>query len=260
MRRKIYRKDLHYNWEKRRAENCRPAYDALMKFYPFTLEDLEGEQWEDIPNYEGIYQISTFGRVKSFCGGVCKILKPQFVPKGYLRIELNLHGKAKKFFIHCLVARTFIPNPENKPQANHRDGVKLNCHVSNLEWATGAENQRHALQIGLRLFGEEHPDAKLTEKQVVYIRENPDGFSQYDLATRFGVAQPTIGKIQLGEAWRRAGGIIRKLKKQPPRIPDNIREEIRQLYSSDKKKFGASYLARRYGIDRTTVYKIVKEK
>ena len=93
------------------------------------------EIWKDIEGYEGAYQISNFGRIKN----KIKILSPQINNCGYLRIIL----KNKHYSIHRLVALAFLPNPENKPQVNHIDGNKTNNYVTNLEWVTASENQKH---------------------------------------------------------------------------------------------------------------------
>jgi len=119
-----------------------------------------GEIWKDIPNYEGLYQISNLGRVKSLERIVLQkngrkrvqhelIRKPRKVYKGYLQIDLwkNHEYSAKR--INRLVAQAFIPNPENKPEVNHIDGNKENNCVDNLEWVTGKENMQHAIRTGL---------------------------------------------------------------------------------------------------------------
>ena len=133
---------------KERYEKAKPAYDAFMKCYPLTLDDLPGEIWKDFMGY----RVSNFGRVKSFKTKP-RIMKPVLVSKGYLHVMLCKDSKVKWFSIHRLVALTFIPNPEEKPQVNHRDGHKLNNHVSNLEWCTRSENQRHAAKLGLLKSG-----------------------------------------------------------------------------------------------------------
>lgn len=118
------------------------------------------EQWRDIQDYEGLYQISNLGRVKS-CERICKtgnglgehllpekLLKLSLV-KGYLQIALHKEGKYKYYKVHRLVAQTFIPNPDNKEQVNHIDGNKQNNCIDNLEWVTGKENMLHASKNGL---------------------------------------------------------------------------------------------------------------
>ena len=109
------------------------------------------EIWKDIKGYEGLYQVSNLGRVKSLERKVLRsegeyrtiserILKPQTTLRGYQRIGLHYKGINKLFRIHRLVAQAFIPNPDNKPEVNHIDGKTSNNRVDNLEWVTAAQN------------------------------------------------------------------------------------------------------------------------
>ena len=95
------------------------------------------EIWKDIKDYEGLYQVSNWGRVKSLGNGgthkTSRILKSADA-RGYLQVELSKNGKTKKFSIHRLVAEAFLPNPLNLPQINHKDENPSNNNVSNLEW------------------------------------------------------------------------------------------------------------------------------
>ena len=107
------------------------------------------EIFKDIKGHEGLYQISNLGRVKSFSG------KRDFLslinkPTHYCSIKLYIKNKPITCLVHRLVAQAFIPNPENKPIVNHKDGDKHNNCIDNLEWSTYTENNRHALQTGLR--------------------------------------------------------------------------------------------------------------
>lgn len=110
------------------------------------------EIWKDIKGYEGLYQVSNCGRVKSF-----KRKKEQgevvggFLAYGnYPAVQLSIKGQRyKNFSIHRLVAAAFIDNPDQKEQVNHIDGDKTNNHADNLEWVTGSENALHAYEIGL---------------------------------------------------------------------------------------------------------------
>lgn len=109
------------------------------------------EIWKDIEGYEGIYQVSSIGRVKRLKGVYCKedrFIK-YYLNKGYRFIFLWKNNKYKAAPIHRLVALAFIPNENNKPQVNHIDGVKANNCVENLEWNTHSENMRHAFDNGL---------------------------------------------------------------------------------------------------------------
>lgn len=119
------------------------------------------EIWKDIKGYEGLYQVSNHGRVRSldriivdnWCTRKFKgqVLNPteHNGKQPYLYVSLSKQGEVKKYFVHQLVAETFIPNPENKPQVNHKDGDPQNNKASNLEWVTNAENTQHAYNTGL---------------------------------------------------------------------------------------------------------------
>lgn len=240
---------------------ARAAYEALMKFYPLTLEDLGGELWKWIPSYEGRYQVSTFGRVKSFKRKRTLILKPLWGSMGYLRVDLCKNGLAKHFFVHRLVAQAFIPNSKGKCEVNHLDGHPLNCHVSNLEWVTTSENVRHAVLLGLKKSGEDSHNAKLTNEQARYIRNNPDGLALATLAERLGVNQSAIERIQRGRTYKGAGGVVRgKMRGGRPRISDDVRNEIRQLFIKGDSEFGARALARRYCVSHRVILQIINEK
>ena len=124
------------------------------------------EIWKDIKNYEGLYQISNTGRVKSLKRVVPhknrwksktskriieeKILKQNKTIHNYLFVQLYKNNKNQSNRIHRLVASAFIPNSQNKPCVNHIDGNKNNCHISNLEWCTYSENSIHAFKTGLK--------------------------------------------------------------------------------------------------------------
>ena len=103
------------------------------------------EEWKDIKGYEGLYQISSLGRVYTFKRN--KLMTPVKDRKGYLRIKLRVNTCAKSLSVHRLVAEVFIPNPEDKPQVNHIDEDKTNNMVYNLEWVTGKENCNHGTKI-----------------------------------------------------------------------------------------------------------------
>ena len=109
------------------------------------------ENWKNIKGYEGFYQVSNLGRIKSverdiYCqNGIVhhlkeKILVPALNNKGYQYVNLSKNGKGKLMLVHRLVAMAFIPNPENKPQVNHKDENPLNNCVDNLEWCTASYN------------------------------------------------------------------------------------------------------------------------
>ena len=159
-------------------------------------KDLPGEEWRDVVDYEGLYQVSNYARVKSLIKKKAKILKANLGIGGYLRVVLCKNGKKKNHFVHVLVAKAFIPNPENKKQVNRRDGNKKNNHVSNLEWMTAKENIEHAFKNGLRKIGCEHFRSKLSVEQIREIRsdcipnDRKRGFTAF--AKKFNVSHNVV--------------------------------------------------------------------
>lgn len=152
-----------------------------MGFQTFTLDD---------------YEITRNGEIINKRWGNRKV-KPQPNGKGYLRV----HIAGKMHFVHRLVAEKYIPNPDNKPQVNHKDGNKLNNCVDNLEWVTNKENRAHAIENGLHATGEQCPRAKLTQKAVDFIREHRE-YNSKELSEMFGVSQSHINQIRRYECWR----------------------------------------------------------
>lgn len=107
------------------------------------------EIWKDIKGYEGLYQVSNLGRVRSFKDkNNIRVLKPAGKPYLMISISNNQH-KTKRYLVHRLVAQAFVENIENKAQVNHIDGNKLNNKASNLEWTTPKENINHAWKNNL---------------------------------------------------------------------------------------------------------------
>ncbi|MEW4131938.1 NUMOD4 domain-containing protein [Bacillus thuringiensis] len=121
-------------------------------------------EWKDIEGYEGLYQVSTFGEVRSYdrvvparAGKTAlrkgRILSQMTKPNGYKAISLTRNKNDKiQALVHRLVASAFLINEFNKPQVNHKDGDKSNNEVINLEWSDSSEQQVHAIQTGLRKF------------------------------------------------------------------------------------------------------------
>lgn len=108
------------------------------------------EEWKPISGFEGLYEISSYGRVKSFkVYPSGKILKPSPDSNGYLRLSLSKDGKKSDATVHRLVAEAFLPRIDGKTCVNHIDGDKANNQLDNLEWCTYRENAQHALMTGL---------------------------------------------------------------------------------------------------------------
>ena len=151
-----------------------------MGFDAFTMDD---------------YLITEDGRVINKKWG--REVKPQMNGKGYLRV--GIVGKLR--FVHRLVAERYVPNPENKPQVNHKDGNKLNNRADNLEWVTNMDNRIHAIKNDLVVHGERCPWAKLKSEDVHYIRDHPE-MTNAELARMFGVKNHAISSIRLGKSWK----------------------------------------------------------
>lgn len=117
------------------------------------------EEWKDIKGYEGLYQVSNLCRVKGLDriiiskNGISVFhkgaIKKQSLSHGYLTTTLHKDTKNKRHYVHRLVAQAFIPNPENKPQINHKNGIRSDNDLSNIEWTTQSENMIHAYKTGL---------------------------------------------------------------------------------------------------------------
>lgn len=185
------------------------------------------EIWKDIPGYEGSYQVSDRGRVKSLkrvflkrnnipCLVNEKILSPSYGGNGYPSVNLWRNKTYKTFLIHRLKAICFIPNPNNLTELNHKNGIKTDFSTANLEWCTHKENMMHAVREGLIKhktgnFGKLHQNSKPV------LKYSKDGLliGEYDsisCASRdSGIAGPDISRVCLGKS-KSAGGYLWKHK------------------------------------------------
>lgn len=142
------------------------------------------EIWKDIKDFEGLYQVSNLGRVKSLKLNRELIMKPTKEVNGYLTINLtNNDGKHKKFLIHRLVVEAFIPNPDNKPQVDHINTDTTDNRVENLRWVTPMENTNNPLT--LKHIGEFNKINRYWTGK--YSKEHPQSkpILQYDLDGNF---------------------------------------------------------------------------
>lgn len=160
------------------------------------------ETWLPVAGYEGLYEVSTEGNVRSLLTG--KILQAGYSGKRVPSVCLSKNGKQTTKAVHRLVAKAFLPNPHNKPQINHIDGNRDNRSVTNLEWATQHENMIHAYRIGLRYGkkGEKNPNALLSSKKVLRIRElRSQGKAYPEIGRIIGVEAGTVANVILGRSW-----------------------------------------------------------
>lgn len=180
------------------------------------------ENWKTVLGYEGYYEVSDMGRVRSLdrivnsrpgvkqkLKGRMKIQKRSL--EKYFSVTLSMESKTKHKNVHRLVANAFIPNPHNKPCINHKDGNGFNNKVENLEWCTHHENTVHAYKTNLfpvdQNSGQKNGRSKLTNEEALTIREsykNFDGTPEHkykELAKAFGVSRTTIRRIVLKTHW-----------------------------------------------------------
>ena len=132
-------------------EKAKKKHEEKRAMFNTNLEDMPGEIWKDIENFEGLYQISNKGRVKSLVNNI--IMIPNISNRGYYRIDLRKKGKTTRYSLHRLVAKAFIPIPQelldqgytyDTLQVNHLDENKLNNHYTNLEWCTPQYNSEYS--------------------------------------------------------------------------------------------------------------------
>lgn len=169
------------------------------------------EEWKPIPGFIN-YEASSYGRIRSIKRVVCNSLGRKTLygkiligfnsgSKGYLSVNLIYYTrKFKTKRVHRLVAEAFIPNPDNKPQVNHINGIKTDNRVENLEWCTASENMKHAFNTGLRKYKYFH--RKLSIDDVIKIKRLlKKGLTQHKIADMFNVSNSLIHSISKGHRW-----------------------------------------------------------
>jgi hypothetical protein len=173
--------------------------------------------WKPIPGYEGIYEASNAGQIRSLTrlinvrGGWSQtakgtVLTPEVDDRGYGRVGLWRNGQKKMMLVHRLVCMAFHGLPiDPSLDACHDDGRPSNCRPDNLRWDTRSGNFADQERHGTRRIGAAHWRARLTRDQVIEIRRLlAGGKFQRDIAAEFGVAQTTIHRIATGESYKDA--------------------------------------------------------
>lgn len=209
------------------------------------------ENWKKIPNTN--HEISDFGNVRNEFGNSLKTWCNEF---GYPVIAITLQGKSANFKIHRLVAKAFVENPYNFQTVNHKDCVKLNNHFTNLEWMSSGDNTRHAFANGLNDIGEDRTQAKLTDSDVLAIKEAfAEGASNAELAKVFGVARGAISKIRSGDTWKHISGPV-FVKKSIGFVSKLTIDDIPKIRNRISEGFKDSEIGRLFGVHAGTIHQI----
>lgn len=152
------------------------------------------ELWKTIPGFNGVYEVSSTGRVRRVKQGESHNGKVPYYLHGcgkrYKKVCLSNGGRKRMLSIHRLVAEAFIPNPENKPQVNHIDGDKSNNSADNLEWTTASENTKHAVRSGL--ITREHINKMVTAANAPDVRKKRGDSRGRDIIRDDGKVYPSL--------------------------------------------------------------------
>ena len=185
---------------------------------------MEQEQWKPIQEFNGEYEVSNLGRVRSMkrYKGVVGRIMPQTIQRtGYYAVTFHMNNKAYCRKVHRLVIEAFTPNPDNLPTINHIDGNKLNNHVSNLEWCTYQENMQHAVRTGLthphqwtdeerKQISERNKGQRVSDEQRAKLSAALKGRSRPDVSARQKGKAPSRKAIEASIATRKAKAEERK--------------------------------------------------
>jgi len=158
----------------------------------------------DINGFDGDYKIDSNGDVYSYKFNEPRKLKTYLGGKGYPTVDLCKNGKYAKCTVHRLVAKHFVPNPNNLPEVNHEDGNKLNYHPSNLTWTDGVGNMKHAREVlGFNNKGENSPNSKLLESEVLdIIKSYNNGISSMILSKKYNIDYKHVHALVKRKFWK----------------------------------------------------------
>lgn len=203
---------------------------------------MSNEVWKDVVGWEGFYQVSDRGRVRSLDRYIetsrtkpylvkGRVMKQKTSKQGYKVISFKNKDVTANPVVHRLVAIAFIPNPDNLPQVNHIDGNKSNNDFTNLEWCTAKENINHAFMLGLKPQGEDSPYAKIDELTAHKICDMlSKGIPNTEIARILGITKSTVSKIKSGKSWKSVSSSY-NIPKKGKGISENIVVKICEMLS-----------------------------
>ena len=186
--------------------------------FGYLIMETQEEIWKDVVGWEGLYQVSSLGRIKSLSRKTkmfstrwnCwyyqktkdRILKQHISHRGYNRVELFIKSsETHGYYVHVLVAKAFIDNPNSKQTVNHINEIKTDNRVENLEWATHYEQMQHYRNNGVKKYsGQFHYRAKITEEQAIEIIRSNEPNS--NICRKYNLSKSAVWSIRNGVSWR----------------------------------------------------------
>jgi hypothetical protein len=238
---------------------------------------MEQEIWKPVVGYEGRYEVSNLGRVKSLtityrnkanrvCTYVGRLLRGTVNRDGYRLVNLKPKGPKQ---VHSVVCEAFIgPRPSKDHEVNHKNFDRTDNRATNLEWVLHTENVRHSVNAGRMkaMNGKKASNIKLTPETALAIRAALEAGveSREDIAARFGCGVPTVGEISLGKQWLIGAPRLdaRKTANNPWKHESRRRkltpEQVASIRSERAAGVPARDLAAKYSVAKDTVYQILR--
>jgi len=224
------------------------------------------ELWKAVPKTNGLYEISDTARIRRVDKG--NFLNPHLHNTGYMRVCLCINGKTISAYVHILMAETFLGERPNRHDVNHKNGIKTDNHLSNLEYIDRKHHEyhtRHILKHSRNPIGEEHGNALLSEESVREIHSLycTGKYTMNEIAQRYNVHITTISSFLNGYSWKHLN-----LPKPPQRDYhlkgiDNPKGKVtpdmeRQIQVSYDNGHAVQELTKQFNLGRTTIYRILR--